>query len=770
MHEIFKQWYTYLLPVTIKDELDSKGKKQVEKFAWTRGQKLNKNSVALMTGSKTVNVIDVDTKDLNKLEEPFKSWCDDRLMFSDTLIVETKSGYHFYFYSDKKIKTSTKISPFVDVRGEGGVIFVHSDSKVAHYEVACDEQPTKCLNELEDVIPKAVEREHSGKGYSTLDELERAVHLDERPSREKMEDWLSKINANCDYQTWSDVLRALNSWDLDGEDGLELAITWSQSSDAHELSDDEIAEKYHQNVADVPSFYKKIVGIANRKDLTQFEVKILSLESESDFEALAEEISESTLNNKQREDLAEKLATKEVELGLSSRKRGVHWKKQLSKKQELHQDLKVNDSFKVYRLDNKYLVRIGDKIIEKVSPTMLKEVLASFGFKLPKEHFAGFKESVKTISRYRKTADYCLNGASYFVEVEGEDTLVDELVCKFNPLSKIKSHPINEDAVKEFFDGVWAGKLYGVIKLIGLTIRFKEEKLNRLMVVAPSNSGKSEIFTMLNFQKINMERLINSLRGNKGVGKDIVDGLKASELLLIDEANKSLEQDIKYFDGKIQLDQFGGDGGTQLIPLQFTALTSTHTTATRTNSDELSNRFLQVELKQSEMLHTVTDGVEYQKNPDEYTKSVKAKLIELFKDALNGEYTLDDLNMLRSEFKLPTSTDLDELLFTLSEEFISETRGIASSDGDIIHRHGEYYYKRKGDVHKYFLNRLSVIEALDAPKYAEKLTNHFIREQAKNIKIDKVSIKYYKLFLFPFTEDESQIISSMFDDLDIEDL
>lgn len=341
MHEIFKQWYTYLLPVTIKDELDSKGKKQVEKFAWTTGQKLNKNSVALMTGSKTVNVIDVDTKDLNKLEEPFKSWCDDRLMFSDTLIVETKSGYHFYFYSDKKIKTSTKISPFVDVRGEGGVIFVHSDSKVAHYEVVCDEQPTKCLNELENIIPKPVEREHSGKGYSTLDDLERAVHLDERPSREKMEDWLSKINANCDYQTWSDVLRALNSWDLDGEEGLELAITWSQSSDAHELSDDEIAEKYHQNVADVPSFYKKIVGIANRKDLTQFEVKILSLESESDFEALAEEISESTLNNKQREDLAEKLATKEVELGLSSRKRGVHWKKQLSRKQEKYSSKNV---------------------------------------------------------------------------------------------------------------------------------------------------------------------------------------------------------------------------------------------------------------------------------------------------------------------------------------------------------------------------------------------------------------------------------------------
>ena len=334
MHPIFKKWRPFLVPVTIQDEFDVKGKKQVEPFAWKGGLALNKNSVALLTGNKSVNVVDVDTKDFTKLVEPFKSWCDDRLLFEDTLIVETLNGYHFYFYSDSPIKTTTDVSPFVDIRGQGGVIFVHSTSKCASYTVICDLEPTKEVSEIYESLDKAVNRDGMPHGYESLEDLEIAVHFDERPSQKELEEWLSKISADTNYQTWSDVLRALNSWDLDGELGAELAVKWSRTSKSHNLSDSEIIEKYHQNIADVPKFYAKIIGLANKQDVNFFEKALLDADSEFDFEELSDEISESTINNEKREELAEKIALREVELGLSKRKRAVHWKKALTKKSE----------------------------------------------------------------------------------------------------------------------------------------------------------------------------------------------------------------------------------------------------------------------------------------------------------------------------------------------------------------------------------------------------------------------------------------------------
>jgi hypothetical protein len=400
---------------------------------------------------------------------------------------------------------------------------------------------------------------------------------------------------------------------------------------------------------------------------------------------------------------------------------------------------------------------------------MLREQLASLDIYFSKEDFPNFKNKIQTISSYKHIADYTLDSRMTFRTELQAGVTFPAFVARFNPLFDLEPFEFNEEIVTDFFENVWAGKLYDIVRLIGLTIKFKETKLNRLMVIAPSNSGKSEIFTHLDFQKIVMKRLLNGMRGDKGVGAGVVDGIRKSGLLLIDEANTALQSDIKDMDKELHIDQFGS-GGTQILPLLFTALTSTHSNATRNNSDELYNRFLQVELMRSEMKYTISESPLFKADSIAYTDNIKGKLLELFKETIFSDATIDDLRSLQAKYRLPLNTDLDDLLFDISEAFILETKQNAKSFGDTVVSRGEYFIKRKIDALKFFENRLGEIEALDVAKYAELLAKHFISEERGSMRVNDKVEKYYKLNLVAYTEDTSRLVVSQFDDLDLNEL
>lgn len=446
----------------------------------------------------------------------------------------------------------------------------------------------------------------------------------------------------------------------------------------------------------------------------------------------------------------------------------VRWKK-ASKFIEPETEMKIPDGFDVYRLENKYLIRFKNKILQDVNVNMLKEQLASLGIYFKQEEMAKFKNSIQTISSYKQVPDYTLQSSTAFNTEEQGGILLPAFVVRFNPLFDLKEIEPDEEIINDFFNEIWAGKLYDVVRLIALTIKLKEQKLNRLMVVAPSNAGKSEIFNMMNFQKITMQRLLNGMRGDKGIGSDIVDGVRKTGLLLIDEANKSLEAEIKDMDKELHVDQFG-KGGTQVLPLHFTALTSTHSNATRNNSDELYNRFLQVELNKSDMQHTIMESKLFLEDSIKYTDNVKAKLLQLFKETLFNDEGKEELSALQDKYRLPLNNDLDEMLYEIGEDFIQETRNNAKEYGDIVFKAGEYFVKRKTDVTKYFENRLGEIESLDVGKYSELLTKHFVKNDRQSVKINDTVGKYYPLILKPYTEDAETLVLSEFDDLDLEEL
>ena len=727
------------------------------------------------------NIIVVDSDDYEEDCE-FDKLCEDLGYVPEPSVISPSGGKHYFFnnpHTDLVIGNHDYNK--VDIYGGYqsvipivGTTVKNKQGELKTYQWADDLFEEIILNKFDPAMVELFKmRERHNGSEAEFDDLSLAIKEDEMPESEVLELCKNIPIESYGYDTgYLKFAIALYDRFEGNERGLEM---FQETCERYPENNPEYNAKKWNNghfKTDGRIKFTTLRSLANEGKTSNIVDEIAHIETPEELEILVESLATVRLNTTTKKDetvrdeLLEIVCAKSKEL--TNKPEKVKFKKLIKFQDDSTPELPSD--LKVYRLDNKYLIRIGVKVIEDVSSTMLRETLSSFGHTISKEQFPSFKNSIKTISRYRKSVDYKLNSSISFVEAERSGTSADELICKFNPLFDFQGQDINEDCVNEFFEEVWAGKLYDIVKLIGLTIKFNEQKLTRLMVVAPSNSGKTSIFEYLNFQKIHMARLLNGMRGDKGVGKDVVDGLKASEFMLIDEANKSLQQDIKDLDKGVQLDQFGS-GGTQIIPLQFIALTSTHSNATRNNSDELYNRFLQVELKAKEMKHTLTAGYHYKNNPTEYTESVTIRLNELLKEAINGDYSIEDLKDLHEQYRLPLNNDLNELLFGVSEDFISETKAVATENGDVLVKQGTYYYKRKGDVYSYFMNRLGEVESIDHAKYSELLKNHFIEdENAKSVKVDGKPVKYYQLNMTPYTEDEDEKVLSLFDDLDLEDL
>lgn len=102
------------------------------------------NALAVLTGeANNITVIDVDNEDaLRQLETKGKI----SLFNESGLVVKTKKGWHFYFLYEKGIKTTTSFLGIkgVDIRNDGGNVFIWTDASVdcARYDVIKSETLT----------------------------------------------------------------------------------------------------------------------------------------------------------------------------------------------------------------------------------------------------------------------------------------------------------------------------------------------------------------------------------------------------------------------------------------------------------------------------------------------------------------------------------------------------------------------------------------------------------------------------------------------------
>jgi len=834
IHPIFMGWRDNLIPVNLKLV---NGKKDAFPSKWANGeiysdmQISKKNSIGLRTGNKTANVIDVDTKDLKKLTLSWRNWVEERLELQDTLIVESTNGYHFYISTgDFKLRTTTKTGrfkspiPFIDFRGEGGLIFISSTVKGVDYKVLGSSQPMEVDKSLILLLPEYEEVEKtqpSDDGDLMLDmlSLSRATM-----QTDEVRDLFVNLDPNVAYDTWWQWLASAYNLALNKKEVREVCLEWSKKGTTFAQSSfDSKWREFEAGTLGREHGGGTLIDAANKAKTVKVEAEMRDVLEDgvdeeanelfvdgvlSDIETLIENndtkgakdfgedfatgayISKSLATTLQEHDeVVDDLITAFLKLNKaipSSKKKGMGEiklkdafnsvrNKTIADKVDEIQDkedaLIIEEETKSGNIlaktsDNKFHMCVNDIFEGNISPYVVDDMLFGAGIKNGKKVSAMVKKGFVVVSGVQEKSNY-LMFRNFRASIKPRSNKLPWMVIDRNPLFKyLDNFETDKDIVDEFFNGVWGGKFEKIIRLIGLTIKFKETKLNRLMIVAPSNAGKSRAAENLGFQTFNMKRLVAAMEGTKGVGESVVEGLKRSGLLLIDEVNQAIPNTIKEMDKYIRLDQFGS-GGTQEIEVLFTIFTSTHGAATRTTSDELSNRVMQITLEPSEMSHTLTNGRLYKENRDKYSRVISDYCKHLLIATIHSDAHKDELLDLQEEFELHGNDDLEEVIYDASVEFINYIKGSATDEKRHTHlklHHGEYFAQKKKDVYDFFAEKFKTIEGLDHLKYADKLTSHFIGG-TKDIRVNKDKKRYHKLILEPMNESEEDKVLSLIDDV-----
>lgn len=710
---------------------------------------------------------------------------DNNLSGVEPFALTPSGGEHYAFYNQypDKIVGNTNDYPALDIyAGYQSVIPIvgttvyNKENKLASYQWA-DEFDEFFINTWSESFLSTLNmRDRGEKRDNDYDDmgLTLATKEDNMPE-EEVDTLLNTLPPELEYDTWLQVGMCLYDRYEGGEEGLNKFLAFGGKSDKN---DEDFTRNKWDNGHLIPNQmdYRTLRSIAGEVKHMELDTLLKNVKTLEDVHAIAKKVESGEIPLRKRGmnklDVAEEIGKK-----LNTKIKQHNQSLSVAEKWPVTQASTFRNSFMkvmidsevdspsecmVYLCDNKSVIVNGHVITENVSTQRRGELLKSFGYS--KDDIEALKHNAVGISDVRRLPEYTLKKKIEITVESMVDTKLPSLIVRKNPFIDVKGYIHDEEIINDFAYGVWNGKLDEIIDVIALTVKLKEQKLNRLMLVAPSNSGKSEIFNMLGFQKITMSRLLNGMRGNKGVGGGVIEGLKDSALLLIDEANTPLESEIKDLDKEIHIDQFGS-GGTQILPLHFTALTSTHKTATRNNSDELYNRFLQVELRKDEMQHTIMNSELFLKDSDKYTQVTKSYLVGRFMETIGGDKGKEELRALQAKFRLPINDDIDVLMYDIAEMFIKQTKSCARETGDVVIKNGSYYYTRKGDIKEFFTDHLKEIQALDVGKYEELLTDHFVGNKRTSIRVNGAPLKVYKVTLLPYSTNEDEIIISHFDEL-----
>jgi len=349
MNNVFKNWSADLIPVQITK--DENGNKDVKPKPWKDGQvykKFDKNSIALRTGQGSVNVIDVDTKDLNLIPEPLGSWLDDKLTFGGTLVVESKNGYHFYFdASSFVLRTTTKtganssVVPYVDFRGEGGLIFIDSNSDVASYKVIYDDTPTDDISEIKHLLPEYNEVrvvEPEDVGFTNLDDKDdKSVKKAGKMNLDEVKIHLNNVSSDCSRDEWLQTMAsAYNLMDEKPQQLKPILKQWSQdgASEEHPYSDAAFDNAWDEiNSGRFGKAFKggTLVNASNEKKtkdkLAEVRSNLVIVEKLEKLEELAKVVQSTKMSHDAREEFIESFSAKCKEI--TNKPERVKWKKML---------------------------------------------------------------------------------------------------------------------------------------------------------------------------------------------------------------------------------------------------------------------------------------------------------------------------------------------------------------------------------------------------------------------------------------------------------
>lgn len=304
--------------------------------------------------------------------------------------------------------------------------------------------------------------------------------------------------------------------------------------------------------------------------------------------------------------------------------------------------------------------------------------------------------------------------ARFIVEKHPSDIIADPVLMIYtNPLFDVKKINFDMEIINDFTNDVWDGKLLDLLRVIALTIVFKDKK-NIIGIVAPPNTSKSAVPMMLGAPKTTIKPLVSAMTGGKGMGKKTIDEMRNTGLLLIDEQDTAIPDELKGFVEGITLDQFGTNGGTQNIDLKCTILTSTHATMFSHADNEIVERCLM--LKVTKHKHSIKRSPIYLKDPIKYREHTEAFLKWTFKQEFLREHKTVELLELQEKYKVELQQEdvLEVVYEEVASAFVDDCEN--NRNGCIVTNDGMCAVKTKDYILHAIETALSHYPELPNPK------------------------------------------------------
>ncbi len=218
-----------------------------------------------------------------------------------------------------------------------------------------------------------------------------------------------------------------------------------------------------------------------------------------------------------------------------------------------------------------------------------------------------------------------------------------------------KGFKIDEDIRKEYFDVMFAGKIPDIIDIVALSIIHGEDKLNKMLLVGPSNIGKTLLMELLGFLETETDEFNNAITSVSGLSKERAKDFYKTGLIHIDDV-RALADELKNTKDTVKLKVM--NKGKVTIPCKFLAGSTTDDSIVLGEGTEWDARILHVEIPYHE--NKVPKSKLYRADADKYQEHTAYALKKMIKEAFEQEPNQDKLTALQDKYTLENVSDAGE--------------------------------------------------------------------------------------------------------------
>ena len=282
------------------------------------------------------------------------------------------------------------------------------------------------------------------------------------------------------------------------------------------------------------------------------------------------------------------------------------------------------------------------------------------------------------------------------------------------------------EIIEEYENKIMGSNLKDLVNLIVWSMRFNENKLNKLLLVGVSDKGKTGLMKLMGFVEISAKTFTNILKGEKQ-GDELSKRIKMCGLILADDINE-IPLEIKNVSDELHMTVLYE--GTINHPCKFMCFTSTHKSSIDTISEELKNRILVMDLENE---FTLRHSTLCQSNSQKYRQYTENYVKGLIIDAIEAEVDEAMLRELQEKYRAPEHNARDEIIEIIEERIGREVNELLKdADSEVILVKGKLYALHKKEIIK-IVRRAIELEfdgmVVDKQKECSKLMDKFASDK-----------------------------------------